>query len=84
MPLEKFLLGVKVALRFYNSHALVNMAVWTKASSSGNAIADARIAVGCPTLFREGSGAFPPTSGYPPQPNPLPCSACSPQVCVNF
>ena len=51
------LLGVKVALRFYNSHALVNMAVWTKASSSGNGITDARIAVGCPTLFRESSGA---------------------------
>lgn len=47
----------QVANRFYNSHALVNLALSYRRGDSGN-LEDLKIAVGCPTLFREGKSEF--------------------------
>ena len=47
----------QVANRFYNSHALVNLALSYRRGDSGN-LEDLKIAVGCPTLFREGESGF--------------------------
>lgn len=60
--IETRMLAVQVSQRFYNSHALTNLAVsWRGGGSSRS---DFKIAVGCPTVFREGPGTQPPLSHH--------------------
>ena len=50
----------QLSLRYWNSHALVNLAISAKSQKDGT-LQDVKIAVGSPTLFRESGGiAFPP------------------------